>query len=259
MPLKQLRFENLNMPIATFWESVREPYVLDPPYQRGDVWEIERRRNLIKSLLIGLPIGVVFVNLRSLREANRGYVVDGKQRITTIQMFARDEFAVPASWFSDIFNAADIVKTETLTDMDYVTGVRFSGLSLRVQRFFGGVPIAVYRTQVQTEQAEREMYQLINFGGVPQTDEDRARVELYEPRLADAADLLQQDPALSLRGAIVAAVERRGGSRMVQRLQYEEFLAFMGLTAESVDDYEANVELRQKVADLQRAAADINR
>lgn len=31
---------------------------LNPPYQRGDVWTTEQRMNLVKSLLLGIPVAI---------------------------------------------------------------------------------------------------------------------------------------------------------------------------------------------------------
>jgi hypothetical protein len=55
---------------------------LNPPYQRDHVWGEERRRNLIRSLTMGLPIGAIFINSRDIMEPE--VVLDGKQRIETV-------------------------------------------------------------------------------------------------------------------------------------------------------------------------------
>src|SRR3982750_3802352 len=66
--------------------------LVDTPYQRGDVWTEEQRRNLIKSLIMGIPTPAVILNARHLvREwratdpnADIGWsCIDGKQRLTT--------------------------------------------------------------------------------------------------------------------------------------------------------------------------------
>ena len=36
---------------------------LNAPYQRGSVWTLDMRRNLIKSLLMGLPVGSIIVGV----------------------------------------------------------------------------------------------------------------------------------------------------------------------------------------------------
>ncbi len=37
---------------------------MDQPYQRGVVWGVKRRRNLIKSLLMGIPVPAIVINNR---------------------------------------------------------------------------------------------------------------------------------------------------------------------------------------------------
>jgi hypothetical protein len=118
---------------------------LNPSYQRGSVWGVERKRNLIM-------------------EPDR--VVDGKQRIEAILDFLGDRLAVPAAWFS----VADLVHN----DGGWVTGewVMFSDLTLPAQRRFRSATVATYQTKLRIEAEERELFLLINYGGVAQGDMD---------------------------------------------------------------------------------------
>ncbi len=51
MALKKVEFRNTNrsLDVVLFWrkEGPKEGLLLNPPYQRGDVWGRTRRRNLI--------------------------------------------------------------------------------------------------------------------------------------------------------------------------------------------------------------------
>lgn len=98
--MRKLELRNMNRPIETlqYWserDSAQE-LLLDPPYQRGDVWGVERRRNLIRSILLGLPIGALIFNDRfsaewkgPKAESLKMAVIDGRQRITTLLLFMR--------------------------------------------------------------------------------------------------------------------------------------------------------------------------
>lgn len=174
--------------------DMRNEYDLTAPYQRDSIWDLDRRRNLIKSVLMGLPIGAVCVADLG-RGSQPGYrVVDGKQRIETIRLFVDNEFTVPGWWFD----------AEDLTDPTTRDGdVHFSDLSrggsihFRTRQF----PAVEFRSCTETSlkpggfgtgsnrydhrrrsedemlQAEAELYLLVNFGGVAQTDTDRARAQ----------------------------------------------------------------------------------
>jgi len=73
-----------NWPIHRFYHLVEDGILdLNPPYQRGLVWDLEHKVKLIDSLVSGLGIPAVY-----FREKRDGYeVIDGKQRIHTICSF----------------------------------------------------------------------------------------------------------------------------------------------------------------------------
>lgn len=185
-PIEHIQVATTNRPLGWILDfgrgDRRRELEMDQPYQRGDVWGLTRRRNLIRSMLLGIPIPSLVVNDRfGARFREPGYeqdrnwayaIVDGKQRATTWLMFANDEFAVPASWFA----ADEIEQTEDTADGPYV---RYSGISRRMQRHFETLPIGVAEGRFKTLAAERMVFELVNFGGVPQgqTDDDLALPE----------------------------------------------------------------------------------
>jgi len=147
-------------------ESQREFLDLNPPYQRGVVWGETRKRNLIRSLLQGVPIAAVVLNDRMAgwkdffknhcgESAPVYAVVDGKQRITAMRDFVDGKFAVPGEWF----------------DVD-ADEVRFPDLELSAQRHFRHRPVAVCEAKLPDLASEELMFDLINFGGVPQGEAD---------------------------------------------------------------------------------------
>ncbi len=139
---------------------------LDQPYQRGEVWGVKRRQNLIKSLLMGVPVPAIVLDDRfNAKFSHPGYsrernwmfaVVDGKQRVTTIQDFYDNQFAVPAAWFVD--GAAG--------------EVLFADLTVPHQRAFRNIPMPVAEGVFQTLAQEQELFDLLNFGGLAQGEVD---------------------------------------------------------------------------------------
>ena len=149
----------------------------DLPYQRGDVWTEGQRIMLVCSVLTGTPIPALIINRRprSMWYAEDGTqlpidaVIDGKQRLITMQMFMENELAVPASWFA----AEEITATEDTPDGPYV---RWDGLSRPRQRFFEmSATVAVSAGSLNTVREEAAIYLRVNGSGTMQTGEDMAR------------------------------------------------------------------------------------
>ena len=158
--------------------------VLDQSYQRGSVWSTDRQRELMKSLLLGLPIGSFLINDRGFKTDHRDTaIVDGKQRIEAVWAFVDDEFAIPAGWVSKKYG----IDEDTVEPIEYhgrtVRGVRMSAIGGHFDRFFGNFPISTLETEVATEAEEAELFLLINGGGVAQdieTMERAARIAGHE-------------------------------------------------------------------------------
>lgn len=174
MPLRRYRVNPSAWPVDQFLDhaSGDARFDMEQPYQRGHVWGAKRKQNLIKSLLMDVPIPSIVLNDRLRAEFHHpGYeesrnwlvaIVDGKQRVTAIRDFVTDGFPIPATWFEDAG-----------------TGELFySQLPQRVQNHIMNLPLAVTVGQFATLDEERELFDLINFGGLAQgeTDDDLAEV-----------------------------------------------------------------------------------
>lgn len=182
-PLENISLNPSHRQARGLAEDVRRgTLLLDPPYQRDDVWTLDQRVGLVESWLRGLPTGVVILADRGTelwRKANRvdvyetgkgiWAVVDGKQRLTTAIMWLAGEFAVPASWFPAEF-------VETAEDTEDGPYVRYTGLTLIGQRRIElRTSLLVAETKdCATEADEARFYLLVNGGGTQQSDADMA-------------------------------------------------------------------------------------
>ena len=148
------------------WISSSDQYEFNAPYQRGSVWEPERKQNLVRSLLLGIPTGSVIVNIRPYSADDYyGVIIDGKQRIEAVVDFIENRLEVPASWFP----AEDLASTEK--EM-----VRYSDLSKGFQTSFKHTTVMpVMEAKVKTVEEEAEIFLLINQGGVEQEDSTMAK------------------------------------------------------------------------------------
>lgn len=131
---------------------------LSPPYQRGSVWTLEQRQNLIKSTLEGIPVGVIFINDRGDYVKR---IVDGKQRLEAYIAWYAGELEVPMEWF----NRNERIIKETHIDDPICT---WDSLTEVGQRFFNNTAsLATYWTRLKTVEQEEELYLRINYGGTP--------------------------------------------------------------------------------------------
>jgi hypothetical protein len=180
-PLPEYRLQPSNRNARDVVRQMLPQMDMDPEYQRAHVWTVEQRRELIKSWIMGVPIGAVIINLRDNEGWRKNYgsvyntegepqiwaVVDGKQRIETARQWFASELRVPRAWFAD----HDVDALGSSTGM-----VSYQGLSLPRQRFQGNnFQLPVVESQLPTRQAEAELFLLVNGGGTGQDSETMQR------------------------------------------------------------------------------------
>jgi hypothetical protein len=147
---------------------------LNPAYQRGDVWTVDQRVNLIRSMLLGVPVASIVLNRRGgnidwrTNEGDPGEVwyacIDGKQRMTTMVMWRNGEVRIPSDWIADEYIEQS---GETVSYLD-LTKV---GRRLLDNRFL--IPIA--EAQLGSVAEEAEVYDLINSAGTAHAEADLAK------------------------------------------------------------------------------------
>lgn len=178
-PLHRLRATATNRRLSDLVGMVnRGDMSLTAPYQRGDVWTVNQRVGLIRSLLLGVPIPAIVINDRGSQDWIEGpigeydpfyVVIDGKQRLQTMVDWFAGRFFVPASWWEPE-HAEDIIPTG---DGLYV---RWQGLSQIGQRVFTNhATIAVCEGRLASVREEAEVFGLVNGQGTPMTSVDMRR------------------------------------------------------------------------------------
>lgn len=89
--------ETNTITVATFWENhLLERYNFDPDYQRESIWTDEKQSFLIDSLLKNFPIPPIFLHQKIDDDTGKTKydVIDGKQRLTSIIRFLKNEIPV---------------------------------------------------------------------------------------------------------------------------------------------------------------------
>jgi len=120
-----------------------------PEYQREFVWEEYRQSRLIESIILGLPIPLIFV--AEIHETGKLEIVDGSQRIRTMAAFLNNELCLRG-----------------LTTLKELNGFYFDNLSASRQRKFKNLPMRmVILSSKATEAVRNDMFDRINTSSLP--------------------------------------------------------------------------------------------
>lgn len=131
-----------------------------PPFQRPSVWTREQSIRFVESAVLGLHIGTwvynsaddqptVRVDGREVFDVTDMWLIDGRQRITALDEFFGDEFAV--------------------------FGMKWSQVpQIEQRRFLNGTMFTAFETRMTNVEHLKELYDRLNFGGTPHRPEQRA-------------------------------------------------------------------------------------
>jgi uncharacterized protein with ParB-like and HNH nuclease domain len=132
-----------------------------PPWQRPEVWGEDRKRRYVEGIFLGLGTGYYVVHgaewngPQALRMSD--WLIDGQQRMTALRDFVSGELSIFDGLRYD--------------DLDVVT---------RRKRFEMVVFPSIELPYTSNEQLLRELYERLNFGGVPHNEEDLERVRVSQ-------------------------------------------------------------------------------
>ena len=72
-------------PVDSLVKRIDEENIFIPPFQRKYIWDKKRASKFVESLLLGLPVPGIFLSKEE--ETNKLLVIDGHQRLRTLQCF----------------------------------------------------------------------------------------------------------------------------------------------------------------------------
>ncbi len=174
---------------------------LTPSFQRGLVWNIKQKSELIESIIMGIPIPVFYV-----KENPDGVyvVVDGKQRLTTLFDFINNKFALG--------------KLSILTEY---RGLRFNDLSTLDQNKIEDYTLTVNVIKAPTsDRVTFDLFDRVNRGGTRITNQEM-RNALYQGNATKLIDKLAEFPDF-----IEVAEKGASTKHMKDRLVVLRFIAF---------------------------------
>lgn len=131
--------------------------------QRGLVWEVWRKSALIESMILGYPVPTVYAkridNGSGKRGDNTMYVMDGKQRLSTVKQFLNNEFALsklpPITYFD--------TEMDKEVEVD-ISGMKFNDLPDGLKDLLNTVTFNITYFDNLTKDEERELFKRLNQG-----------------------------------------------------------------------------------------------
>ena len=225
---EKIKVRTTNIVVEQLVSRIRHGEIdLSPDFQRSFVWKTERQSRLIESLLLRIPIPVFYV---AADDKENWSVVDGVQRISTIDSYMKDEF--------------HLNQLEYLSQLD---GLIYSKLPRPMQRRISETPLVVNIIDPGTPEGVMfNIFRRINTGGMMLNGQEIRNalhpgpVRVYLKELAESEEFLKAtDNTIRMK-------------RMADR---ECVLRFMAFYIDPWEEYDVN----DLDGHLSRAMTKINR
>lgn len=171
-------------PVESIVRKLNSGDLFVPSFQRAYVWSIKKASQFVESLLLGLPVPGIFIAREN--ETNRHIVVDGSQRLRTLQYFFKGLYPPTKKEFA---------LTGVAKQFD---GKNFSQLDAADRR---RLEDAILHTTVirQDEPSDDDsgifqVFRRLNLGGTPLSPQE-VRHALYHGPLVELLEDLNRDDA----------------------------------------------------------------
>jgi hypothetical protein len=176
----------------------REGLFYIPDYQREFVWRIEHQCRFIESVVLGLPIPMMFV---AEMEDGRLEIVDGAQRIQTLESFQNGD-----------------LELSKLTQLSALNGFSFDDLPLPQQRKFGTRALRIIvLDESTTMDVRQEIFNRINTSGVRARPAEVRRGAYGGPLMSLVAECARSELFLRLCPMTKSLLDRRENEELVLR------------------------------------------
>ena len=178
----------IDFDVAGIVRRLNDDGIIVPGWQRRYVWSTRQASSFIESLLFGLPVPGVFLGRQT--ESGRLYVIDGQQRLKTLQFFYSGEIPRPNTQHSS-----------TLFKLIGVDG-RFEGLAIGdlKERDRRNLDDSLIHATVVRQEAppdnDTSMYQIfkrLNTGG-SKVNPHEIRCAVYQGDLIDKIQEMNDSP-----------------------------------------------------------------
>ena len=171
---KTIEYNIRDFPIKYIMEEFKAEDIKIPEYQRKFIWTRDSQSNLVESILLGLPIPMMFFSI--LPSTGQMEVVDGTQRLNTLSEFINDNLTLQSLKVLTTFNGSKY------TDMPINIRRELNNTSLR---------IVILSNKTSTE-SRKELFKRINTQGVKAKPME-VRLSTYEGPFISFVKKLAED------------------------------------------------------------------
>lgn len=173
---------------------------LNPKYQRKPVWSMKNKQYLIDTILKGLPIPEIFMQIKTDSEGTSEYIIiDGQQRVRAILEFIAGEFEVNEE------------------DNQEFSGKTFQKLPTGTQQEFWGYAVHVREIKSNYDEEIRAIFQRMNKN-VVQLNPQEIRNATYIGHLINLVNELADEQEFYSENSIFTAND-------IKRMKDAEFIS----------------------------------
>ncbi len=194
----EVKYDLRDFTIDYIVQQFRDGLFYVPDYQRAFVWDKPRQCRFIESVLLGLPIPMMFV---ADMDDGRLEIVDGAQRIQTLESFLDDQFVLSG-----------------LEQLPALDGFKSSDLPPPQQRKFGTKALRIVVLEDSTSLATRqEIFNRINTSGLAAKPSEIRRGTFAGPFMSFLAECARDPVFLRLCPISDGLLARREGEELMLR------------------------------------------
>lgn len=153
---------------AMYQEIVEHELVLDGPFQRDYIWDEAKASRIIESLYMRIPIPIIYL---VINERGEKYVLDGRQRLTSIFYFLAGYFREPNKKFV----------LHGLTHLRNLNYRSFGSLPEQIQRALRDAPLTVALIRNASDEKIRDIFSRLNMSPSPLNTMELRNSDYYGP------------------------------------------------------------------------------
>lgn len=153
LELLSIHTEQKDITLAQLKEDVdANDIITNPDYQRKYVYDDIRASRLIESILLGIPIPVIYL---CEEEDGTLSVIDGQQRIVSFVRYLKNEFSL-----------------NKLTKLTDINGLYYRDLEKRIQRLLKSKTLKAITINKDSKELKYEIFSRLNLGAIMLKDQE---------------------------------------------------------------------------------------